>query len=113
MHCLLYLTLQSGRREPWFQHSPARLLYRFTSAFVHVRSHAFTLLVRAEGVTDPQTPGAVPLGLSLRDLMTWTAITAAAVDFAIQQCGQYFGWSLDRWHVEIRPMLRRWALTQG
>jgi hypothetical protein len=90
-----------------------RNVYRFSSAFVHAQGHAFTLLMQAVGQSDPETPGVVPRGVALQDLMMWVAVVVSAVDVAAMRCGSYFGWSMEHWFETTGPILRRWSLAQA
>lgn len=90
-----------------------RNIYRFSSAFVHAQGHAFTLLMPADGKSDPETPGVVPRGVTFRDLTVWVAAVVSVVDVAAMRCGSYFGWSMERWYETTRPILRRWLPTQA
>ena len=84
-------------------------VYRFTSAFIHSQPHAFSLFQRAENQFDPETPYAVPLGVSYEDLATWVLVTTQAVFTAASRCGHYFGGDWRKWNQTVDPILSRWA----
>ncbi|MHB1844817.1 MAG: hypothetical protein ACYCWW_08305 [Deltaproteobacteria bacterium] len=86
-----------------------RTVYRFTSSFLHTRAHALTLFQPARAQYDPETPGTVPLGVSLADLTTWLMVVVMAVHTASSRTGSYFGWDLGRWVATVRPVLDGWA----
>lgn len=90
-----------------------RAVYRFTSSFIHTRAHAFTLFLPAVNQYDPQTPDAVPIGMSPVDLTTWLLVMALAVDAASDRCGRYFGWDPRDWVVTVHPLMAGWAQSIG
>lgn len=83
-------------------------VYRFTSAFIHTQAHAFTMFLPADMQHDPQTPGAVPLGVSVPDLTTWLMVAIMAVHLAVGRAGWFFGWDMTEW-ATIRRTLSTWS----
>ena len=83
--------------------------YRFTSAFIHTRPHAFSMFLPAHMQTDPQTPGVVPLGISVDDMTTWLMVATHALHTAAARCGHYFGWDLARWTKAVNTIMSKWA----
>lgn len=88
-----------------------RLVYRFTSSFIHAQPHAFSMFLPALTQSDPQTPGVVPLGVASADMTTWLMVVILAVHTAAERCGRYFGWDLTRWEQTAGSIMSRWADT--
>lgn len=88
-----------------------RQVYRFTSSFIHAQPHAFSMFLPAVMQSDSQTPGVVPLGVSVADMTTWLMVVTLAVHTATARCGHYFGWDLTRWVRVVNSIMSKWADT--
>ena len=75
------------------------------------RLHAFTLFMPAHTQYDPQTPDAVPLGVSPQDLTTWLMVMTLAVHTASVRTGDFFGWDIGEWVATVEPLLSDWATS--
>jgi len=88
-------------------------VYRFTSAFIHTQAHAFTMFPPADLQYDPQTPNAVPLGVSPQDLTTWLMVAVMAVHIAVGRAGWFLGWDMTEWATKVHRILAGWAELLG
>jgi hypothetical protein len=84
-------------------------LARFTSAFIHTQPHAFSLFKPARTQYDPQTPGAVPLGIAYEDMTTWLTVVMLALNTAAERCGYYFGWDMAKWSNVMNATMSKWV----
>jgi hypothetical protein len=86
-----------------------KYVYRFTSAFIHTQPHAFSLFKPARTQYDPQTPGAVPLGIAYEDMTTWLTVVTLALNTAAERCGYYFGWDMTKWSKVMNATMSKWV----